>query len=147
MDLAREACGCTRVKSGLQAEFLNRIFIGSHSLPLSSSSLRSLTSHGLEVGRSHLEGWPHLPTAIPAQTDASNRPSTASGARIRSIQVKRQWIIGPATPLGPAAPMKMGPHAQPTSLTYKRSLTLAVSNTQRRSISLPLFCSLRVGLV
>jgi hypothetical protein len=115
--------------------------------PLSSSSLRSLTSHGLEVGRSHLEGWPHLPTAIPAQTDASNRPSTASGARIRSIQVKRQWIIGPATPLGPAAPMKMGPHAQPTSLTYKRSLTLAVSNTQRRSISLPLFCSLRVGLV
>jgi hypothetical protein len=39
--------------------------------------------HGLEVGR------PHLPTAILAKTDTRNRPSTASGARIRSIKVKR----------------------------------------------------------
>jgi hypothetical protein len=30
-----------------------------------------------------------LPTAIPAKTDARNQPSTTSGARIRSVQVKR----------------------------------------------------------
>jgi hypothetical protein len=101
----------------------------------------------LEVGWPHLDDRPHLPTAIPAKTDARNRPSTASGARIRSVQVKRQWIIGLATPLDPAAPMKMGPRPQPTSLTYKRSLTPAGSNTPRWSISFPLFCSLRVGLV
>jgi hypothetical protein len=68
-------------------------------------------------------------------------------ARIRSVQVKRQWIIGLAAPLDLTAPMKMGPRAQPTSLTYKRSLTPARSNTQHWSISFPLFCSLRVGLV
>jgi hypothetical protein len=33
VDLAREACGGARVKSSSKAEFLNRIFIGSHSLP------------------------------------------------------------------------------------------------------------------
>jgi hypothetical protein len=105
------------------------------------------SSHGLEVGRLHLEGWPHLPTAVLTKTDSSYWPSTASGARIRSIQVKRRWIIGLAAPPHPAAPMKMGPQAQPTSLTYKRSLTPAGLNTQRWSISFPLFCSLRVGLV
>jgi hypothetical protein len=93
------------------------------------------SSHGLEVGRLH------LPTAIPAKTNARNRPSTASGARIRSVLVKTRWIIGSA------APMKMAPRAQPTSLTYKRSLTPAGSNTHRWSISFPIFCSLRVGLV
>jgi hypothetical protein len=36
---------------------------------------------------------------------------------------------------------------QSTSLTYKRSLTPTGLNTQRWSISFPLFCSLRVGLV
>jgi hypothetical protein len=105
------------------------------------------SSHGLEVGWPHLEGRTHLQTAIPAKTDAKNRPSTASRARIRSVQVKRQWIIGLAAPLDLTAPMKMGPRAQPTSLTYKRSLTPARSNTQHWSISFPLFCSLRVGLV
>jgi hypothetical protein len=43
--------------------------------------------------------------------------------------------------------MKMNPHAQPTSLTYKRSLTPTRFNTQCWSISFPLFCSLRVGFV
>jgi hypothetical protein len=105
------------------------------------------SSHGLEVGRSHLEGWQHLPTAIPAKTDARNRPPTTSGARIRSVQVERRWIIGPAAPPHPAAPMKMVPRSQPTSLTYKRSLTHAGSHTSRRSMSFPLFSSLRVGLV
>jgi hypothetical protein len=99
------------------------------------------SSHGLEVVRAPLEGRSHLPTAIPTKTDARNRPSTASGARIRSVQVKRRWIIGPATP------MKMVPRAQPTSLTYKRSLTPTGLNTPHRSISFPLFCSLMVGLV
>jgi hypothetical protein len=33
VDLAREACGGVRVKLDSKAEFLNRIFIGSHSLP------------------------------------------------------------------------------------------------------------------
>jgi hypothetical protein len=49
--------------------------------------------------------------------------------------------------LDPAAPMKMGPRPQPTSLTYKRSLTPAGSHTLRRSISFSFFSSLRVGLV
>jgi hypothetical protein len=106
-----------------------------------ASPSEGASSHGLEVG------WPHLPTAILAKTDARNRPSTASGARIRSIQVKRRWIIGPAAPPHSAAPMKMGPRPQPTSLTYKRSLTPAGSHTPRRSISFPLSSSLRVGLV
>jgi hypothetical protein len=78
---------------------------------------------------------------------ARNQPSTASRARTRSVQVKRRWIIGPAAALDPAASMKMGPHTQLTSLTYKRSLTPAGSNTHRWSISFPLFCSLRVELV
>jgi hypothetical protein len=105
------------------------------------------SSHGLEVGRPHLEGRPHLPTTIPTKTNARNQLSAASGARIRSVQVKRRWIIGPATPPHPSAPMKMGPCPQPTSLTYKRSLTPAGSQTRRKSISFPLFSSLRVGLV
>jgi hypothetical protein len=64
-----------------------------------------------------------------------------------SIQGERRWITGLAAPLDPAAPVILGPRAQPTSLTYKRSLTPAGLNTQRWSISFPLFCSLRVGLV
>jgi hypothetical protein len=43
--------------------------------------------------------------------------------------------------------MKMGPHTQPTSLTYKRSLTPVGLNTRHWCISFPLFCSLRVRLV
>jgi hypothetical protein len=92
-------------------------------------------------------GRPHLPTVIPTKTDTRNRPSTASGARIRGVQVKRRWIIGTAAPLDPAAPMKMGPHTQPTSLTYKRILTPTGSNTPRKSISFLLFSSLRVGRI
>jgi hypothetical protein len=46
-----------------------------------------------------------------------------------------------------AAPVKMVPHAQRTSLTYKRSLTLTGTGTQRWSISFSHSCSLRVGLV
>jgi hypothetical protein len=83
------------------------------------------SSHGLEVRR------PHLPTAMLTKADSSYQPSIASGVRIRSVQVKRRWIIGPAAPPHPATPMKMGPHAQPTSLTYKRSLTPAGLNTLR----------------
>jgi hypothetical protein len=105
------------------------------------------SSHGLEVGRPHLEGRPHLPTAVLTKTYSSYRPSTASGARIRWVQVKRRWIIGQAAPPHPSAPMKMDPRAQPTSLTYKRSLTPAGLDTQHWSISFPLFCSLRVRLV
>jgi hypothetical protein len=52
-----------------------------------------------------------------------------------------------AAPLDPSAPVIFGSHAQPTSLTYKRSLTPAGLNTPRKSISFPLFCSLRVGFV
>jgi hypothetical protein len=87
------------------------------------------SSHGIEVGRLHLEGWPHLPTVVSTKTDSSYRHPTASGASIRSVQVKRRWIIGPAAPPHPAAPMKMCPRAQLTSLTYKRSLTPAGLNT------------------
>jgi hypothetical protein len=111
-----------------------------------ASPRESGSSHGLEVGQPHLEGRPHLPTAIPTKTDASNRPTTASGARIKSVQVKRWWITGPVAPLDSAAPMKLGPRTQPSSLTYERSLTPAESNTPRWSISFPLFCSLRAGL-
>jgi hypothetical protein len=88
------------------------------------------SSHGIEVGQPHLEGRPHLPTVVPTETDSSYQPSTASGVRIRSVEVKRRWIIGPAAPPHPDAPMKMAPRAQPTSLTYKRSLTPAGTNTQ-----------------
>jgi hypothetical protein len=105
------------------------------------------SSHDIEVGRPHLEGRPHLPTTVPTVNNSSYLPSTASRARIRSIEVKRRWIIGPAAPPHPAAPMKMGRRAQPTSLTHKRNLTPAGMNTQRWSISFPLFCSLRIGLV
>jgi hypothetical protein len=105
------------------------------------------SSHGLEVGRPHLEGRRHIRTAISAKTDSRNRHWTASGERIRSVQAKRRWIIGPAGPPYQDAPMKMGPLPQLTSLTYKRSLTPAWSHTLRRSISFPLFSSLRVGLV
>jgi hypothetical protein len=85
------------------------------------------SSHGIEVGRCHLEGRLHLPTVVPTETDSSYRPSTATGARIRSVQVKRR--LGSAAPPHPAAPMKMGPHTQRTSLTYKRSLTPAGTDT------------------
>jgi hypothetical protein len=105
------------------------------------------SSHDLEVGRPHLEGLPHIRTTIPAKTDVRKRPSTASGARIRSVQVKRRRIIGLSAPLDPAAPMKMGPHPWPTSFTYKRSLTPAGLNRPRWTISFPLFSSLIVGLV
>jgi hypothetical protein len=98
------------------------------------------------VGRPHLEGWPHLPTAVPNETNSSYRPSTTSGARIESVQIERRWIIGPGAPPHLAAPMTMGPRAQPTSLTYKRILTPAGLNTQHWSISFPLFYSLRVGI-
>jgi hypothetical protein len=64
------------------------------------------SSHGLEVGWPHLEGRLHLPTAMTTKTDSSYWPSTTSGIRIRSVQVKRRWIIGSATPPHPAAPMK-----------------------------------------
>jgi hypothetical protein len=86
----------------------------------------------------------HLPTTIPTKTNVRNRPSTASGARIRSVQVKRRWIIGPTAPPHPAVPIIMGQRPQSTSLTYKRSLTPTESNTMRWSISFPLFCSFRV---
>jgi hypothetical protein len=79
----------------------------------------------------HLEGRPHLPTAILAKTNVRNQPPTASGARIKSVQVKRWWIIGLAAPPHTIAPMKMGPRPQPTPLTYKRSLTPAGSHTPR----------------
>jgi hypothetical protein len=117
-----------------------------HSNTIWSVTSEGSSSHGLEVHQPHLEGR-HLPTAVPTKTDSSYRPSTTLGARIRSVQVKRRWIIGPAAPPHPVTPMKMGPRAQPTSLTYKRSLTPAGLNTQCWSISFPLFCSLRVGLV
>jgi hypothetical protein len=97
------------------------------------------SSHGIEVGRPHLEGWPHLPTTVPTEIDSSYLPSTTSEARIRSVQVKRRWIIGSAAPPHPVTPMKMGPRAQPTSLAYKRSLTPTRTDTQRWSISFQLF--------
>jgi hypothetical protein len=109
--------------------------------PSSASLSEGGSSHSIDEGRSHLS------TAMPTQTDTIYRPSAASGERIRSIQVERWWIIGPAAPPHPAAPMKTGPHAQLISLAYNRSLTPAGTDTQRWSISFPLFCSLRVGLV
>jgi hypothetical protein len=71
------------------------------------------------------------PTAILAEIDPRNRPSTASGAVIRSVQSERWWIIGLAAPPHPTTLVKMGPRAQPTSLAYKRNLTLAGMDTQR----------------
>jgi hypothetical protein len=76
-----------------------------------------------------------------------HRPLTASGAVTRGIQGKRWWVTRLAAPLDPSAPVILGPRAQPTSLAYKRHLTLTGLDTQRRSISISLFCSLRVGLV
>jgi hypothetical protein len=105
------------------------------------------SSHSTEQGWPHLEGQLHLPTVIPGETDPRNRPSTASGAVIRSVQGERPWITGPAAPLDPTAPVILGPCAQPTSLAYKRHLTLTRMDTQHWSISFPLFCSIRVGLV
>jgi hypothetical protein len=101
----------------------------------------------LGVGTTTPRGPAAPPNIIPAETDPGDRPSTASRVVIRSIQVERRWIIGPAAPPHPAAPVKMGPRAQPTSLAYKRHLTLTGMDTQSRGISFPLFCSLRVGLV
>jgi hypothetical protein len=101
----------------------------------------------LRVGSTAPRGPAASPTAIPVETDPRNRPSTASVAVIRSVQVERLWIIGSAAPPHLAALVKMGPHAQPTSLAYKRNLTLAGMDTQCWSISFPLFCLLRVGLV
>jgi hypothetical protein len=72
---------------------------------------------------------------------------TDSGAMIRSVQGERRWITGSSTPLNPTAHVVFGPRAQPTSLFYKRHLTLTGIHTQRWSISFPLFCSLRVGLL
>jgi hypothetical protein len=76
---------------------------------------------------------PRGPAAPPNRHIGRNWPSTASGVVIRSIQGKRRWITGPA------APVKMGPCAQLTSLAYKRHLTLTGTDTQRWSISFPLF--------
>jgi hypothetical protein len=92
-------------------------------------------------------GWPHLPTAVPAKTDSSYRPSTASGARIRSVQVKRRWIIGSVAPPHTTAPIKTVPCAQSTSLTYKRSLTPAGLNTALELlISILLFTYSRISV-
>jgi hypothetical protein len=87
------------------------------------------------------------PAAPPNHHARWNRPLTTSGAVIRSVQGERWWIIGPVAPLDPAAPMILVPCVQPTSLAYKRHLTLARMDTQRWSISISLFCSLRVRLV
>jgi hypothetical protein len=94
----------------------------------------------------HLRGGsatPRGPVAPPNRHTGQNRckepTSTASGERIRSVQVRRRWIIGPAAHPHPAAPMKMGRHPLLTSLTYERSLTPAGSYTPQRSISFPLF--------
>jgi hypothetical protein len=95
----------------------------------------------------HLEGRPHLPTVITCETNPRNRPSTASGAVIRSVQGERWWIIGSAAPLDPTAPVILGPCTQLTSLSYKRHLALTGMETQRWSITFPHFCSLTVGLV
>jgi hypothetical protein len=46
-----------------------------------------------------------------------------------------------------ATPRVFLPNAPPTSLAYKRDLTLTEMDTQRRGISVSLYCSLRVGLV
>jgi hypothetical protein len=105
------------------------------------------SSHGTEVGRPHLESWPLLPTNMLGETDTRYRPTTASGAVIRGIQRERRWITGPAAPPDPDAPVILGPRAQPTYLTYQRHFTLARLDTQRWSIFISLFCSLRVGLV
>jgi hypothetical protein len=70
------------------------------------------------------------PNRCAGETDPRNRPSTASGAVIRSLQGERRWIIGPATPLDLATPMVLGPCAQLTFLAYKRHLTLAGLDTQ-----------------
>jgi hypothetical protein len=92
-------------------------------------------------------GQPHLSLRMPGETDLRSRPTTASGAVIRGVLVKRQWIIGPSAPSEPAAPDILPPRAPPTSLSYKRHFTLTGLDTQCRSISISLFCSLRVGLV
>jgi hypothetical protein len=76
-----------------------------------------------------------------------NRPTTASGAVIRGVQGERWWIIGSAAPPDLAAPDILSPRAPQTLVAYKRHLTLAGLDTQCRSISISLFCSLRVRLV
>jgi hypothetical protein len=80
----------------------------------------------------------HLSIRVPGKTGPRSRPTTASGAGIRSAQVERRWIIGSS------APGILPPRAPPTLLAY---LTLAVLDTQRRSISIYLFSLLRVRLV
>jgi hypothetical protein len=94
---------------------------------------------------------PRGPAAPPNRHTWRNRPKEPTLNRLRSSDQKRprQQEVDHrlAAPLDLVAPVILGPRAQPTSLAYKRHLTLAGMNTQRWSISFPLFCSLRVGLV
>jgi hypothetical protein len=95
-------------------------------------------------------GAPAAPRGPAAPTNrrvGRNRPTTALGAVIRGIQGKRRWITGLAAPPDLAAPMILVPHAQPTFLAYKKHLTLTGLKTQHKSISISIFCSLRLGLV
>jgi hypothetical protein len=111
-----------------------------------SKSILSVTKRRRFIPR--LKGGSAAP---PNRHIGQNRRKEPTLNRLRSKDQERpsqrRWIIGPATPPHPAAPMKMGPRPQPTSLTYKRSLTPAGSHTPRWSISFPLFSSLRVGLL
>jgi hypothetical protein len=91
------------------------------------------------------------PVAPPNRHTGRNRPKELSLNCLRSsdqgIQGEMQWNTRLTAPLDLTAPVMLGPRVQPTSLAYKRHVTLAGLNTQRWSISISLFCSLRVGLV
>jgi hypothetical protein len=81
--------------------------------------------------------WPKEPT----YNHPRSQPTSTPGVVIRSVQGERRHIPGLAMPrdFAPCTPL--------TSLAYKRHLLLARMNTQRTSISIFLFCSLRVGFV
>jgi hypothetical protein len=96
---------------------------------------------------------PRGPAAHPSRRANQNRLKLPTFNHLRSKDHERpsrevlDHRAGRTSSSGRTYPMKIVPCAQLTSLTYKRSLTPAGLNIQCWSISFPLFCSLRVGLV
>jgi hypothetical protein len=75
---------------------------------------RFITRHGVRLTA------PRGPASPPNCHTGRNRPKELTLNRlravIRSVQGERQWITGPAAPLDLAAPVILGPRAQPTPL-------------------------------
>jgi hypothetical protein len=108
--------------------------------PSSRGAILGVPEHSWCITQ-HGGGLADPSTCVSGETDPWNRPTTASGVVIKGVQGERRHIPG-------LAAHSMWPPCAPTTfLVYKSHLPLAGSKTQRRSISISLFCSLRVGLV